>query len=86
MAAKGRAVPPWSDEFDRLVIEEIYDKAQLLMKITGAEWHVDHVVPLQSRLVCGLHTHANLLVVPGASNLSKSNRHWPDMWDRQSAK
>ena len=80
MAAKLRAIPSWSDEFDRFVIEEIYDKAQMLIRSTRAEWHVDHVVPLQSRLVCGLHTNTNLLILPGFSNLSKGNRHWPDMW------
>lgn len=75
MAAKLRAIPSWSDEFDRFVVEEIYDKAQMMMNSRGTEWHVDHVVPLQSPLVCGLHTHTNLLVAPGLSNLSKGNRH-----------
>ena len=60
---------------------EIYDMAQMLQEITSTEWHVDHIVPLQSPYVCGLHTYANLRVASSFSNLSKSNRYWNDMWE-----
>jgi hypothetical protein len=75
-ASKLRATPRWAD-FD--AIEAIYKEAARISKETGIEHHVDHIVPLQSRLVCGLHWAANLRVIPGSENQSKGNRHWPDM-------
>lgn len=76
MARKLRAMPIWAD-LEK--IEALYELAQQMTKSTGQPWHVDHVVPLTSKLVCGLHTHDNLQVIPGSLNLSKSNRYWPDM-------
>lgn len=76
MATKRGATPPW---FDKVLVEEAYHLAQLRTRATGFQWHVDHVVPLQSPIVCGLHTIENLQVIPGVLNLSKSNRFWPGM-------
>lgn len=71
-----RAIPKWAN---LAAIEEIYREASRIEKLTGTEYHVDHIVPLQSRIVCGLHCESNLRVLPATSNISKSNRHWPDM-------
>ena len=75
-AKKLNATPAWAERF---FIRQAYELAKLRTKITGIQWHVDHVVPLQSKLVCGLHTHHNLRVIPASINASKSNRYWPDM-------
>jgi len=40
---------------------------------------VDHIVPLSSPKVCGLHCSANLQVIPKHVNDSKGNAWWPDM-------
>lgn len=75
-AAKIKAIPCWRNDF---FIEEAYDLAQLRTKATGFEWHVDHIIPLQGKTVCGLHVENNLQVIPASQNQSKSNARWPDM-------
>ncbi len=74
-ASKLNATPSWANDF---FIKEAYALARLRTKIFGFKWHVDHIVPLNSDIVCGLHVEHNLQVIPGASNLAKSNRHWPN--------
>ncbi|HEX4608225.1 MAG TPA: hypothetical protein VH092_08465 [Urbifossiella sp.] len=61
---------PWAD-LD--AIKSIYQDANRL----GLT--VDHIVPLVSKLVCGLHCEANLQLITFEENLRKSNRFWPDM-------
>lgn len=75
-AKKLRATPSWANEF---FIEEAYRLAKLREKVCGGRWHVDHAVPLRSKMVCGLHVEHNLQVIPRSANTSKSNRWWPDM-------
>ena len=74
-AARLRATPKWAD---RSVMREIYTEAKRLTK-AGEPHHVDHIVPLDSPLVCGLHCPANLAPVRARENQSKGNRRWPDM-------
>lgn len=79
-AKKRNAVPSWTDgEFEQLVFIEAYDLAKKRESVTGFKWHVDHIVPLQSKLVCGLHCASNINVIPALENIRKHNRHWPDM-------
>ena len=70
------ATPSWANQF---FIAEAYHLARLRTKITGVKWHVDHIIPLQSKLVCGLHNEFNLSVIPARVNTSKGNRYWPEM-------
>lgn len=75
-AAKLRATPVWADDF---AIQEAYDLAQLRTAMFGFGWSVDHIVPLRSPLVCGLHVEHNIRVIPTVENKAKGNRYWPDM-------
>lgn len=71
-----KAQPSWANEF---FIEEAYLLAALRSRTLGYEWQVDHIVPLVSKKVCGLHVHNNLRVIPAVDNNRKGNRYWPDM-------
>ena len=75
-AAKSNATVAWANED---VILKIYQDARRVSKACNCPWHVDHIVPLQHPLVCGLHCEANLQILPSPLNLSKGNRTWPDM-------
>ena len=75
-AFKLQATPIWANEF---FIGEAYDLARRRNKLTGIKWEVDHIVPLISPSVCGLHSHTNIAVIPASVNASKGNRYWPDM-------
>ncbi len=74
-AAKLKATPSWADPKK---IAAIYAEAARLTAETGILHHVDHIIPLVSKLVCGLHVETNLQVLPASVNQSKSNRTWPD--------
>lgn len=69
-------VPEWANP---VAIFRFYEAAATMNKYMHAGLHVDHIVPINSPLVCGLHCEANLQVVPAQYNMSKGNRTWPDM-------
>lgn len=75
-AKKLQATPKWAD---RAKIKEVYALAQRQKMLTGKRFQVDHIVPLKSPLVCGLHVHYNLQITGDFYNSSKNNRHWPEM-------
>lgn len=67
---KLKATPGW---FETELVANVYKKA------SEFSMEVDHIVPLKSNLVCGLHCWANLQLLSQDINRSKSNREWPDM-------
>lgn len=75
-AVSTKATPKWAD---MRKIKEIYTLAKERSRATGIKWHVDHIVPLQSPIVCGLHVEHNLQLLPAEENSRKHNRVWPDM-------
>lgn len=73
-ASKMRACPTW---VDLEAIEKIYAQRQRLSILLDFEYHVDHIVPLQHPLVCGLHVPWNLRIIPAWQNLQKRNKFIP---------
>jgi hypothetical protein len=73
-AAKLSATPSWLSEEDKEKIAGYYFTAQQKTKNLNEVFHVDHIVPLQGKNVCGLHVPWNLQIIPAAANLSKSNQ------------
>lgn len=71
IAAKLSATPQW---VDHAAIRAVYAEAERLTKTTGIKHHVDHILPLRSPLVCGLHVPCNLRVITATANRSKGNR------------
>jgi hypothetical protein len=72
--AKINRTPQWLDKDDGWVIQEIYELSYKRTKMTGIKWHVDHIIPLQGKLVSGLHVPANLQVIPAIINMGKGNK------------
>lgn len=70
-ANKKCATPLW---FDKEEVAYIYKLAK------ERDLEVDHIVPLRSDLVCGLHVQDNMRCIPSGLNQKKGNRYWPDMW------
>lgn len=68
--AISRATPQWSD---RSAIKRIYNECSQLTKSTGKKFHVDHVLPLRSDIVCGLHVPNNLEIISERKNIAKKN-------------
>ena len=66
-----RACPPW---VNRDAIRAIYKEAAKLERETGICHHVDHIIPLFHKFVCGLHIPDNLQILTATENLKKSNR------------
>ncbi len=69
-ALKRSATTSWS-EYDQ--IQELYKQAAQL-RVNGIDVHVDHIVPIQSPIVCGLHVLANLQILGARENMSKGNK------------
>lgn len=68
------ATPPWLNSEQKKAIRALYHQAQTMTQITGERYVVDHIIPIQSDVVCGLHVPWNLRVMTQEENLKKSNK------------
>lgn len=76
-AAKLKATPPWLAEAHYAEIAAFYKQAKEMETKTGIKHHVDHIIPLQGKNVCGLHVSWNLQILTAQENLSKGNKTSP---------
>ena len=72
-AEKLKRIPAWLSPVDKLIIDSIYIYNSALRKV-GFDYMVDHIIPMQGKLVSGLHVPENLQIITGAENSSKGNR------------
>ena len=68
------ATPPWLTRKQKSEIRQLYQIAISMTQTTGEQYVVDHIVPLRSHEVCGLHVPWNLRVITQEENLKKSNK------------
>lgn len=80
-----RAWPDWCANHPGF--KRIYKECQRRRK-RGELVEVDHIIPINSKTVCGLHVPWNLQIITAKENGQKSNNRWPDqpyenieMWD-----
>ena len=63
----------WEKELTQFVLEEAHSLRVLRNTLCRFLWHVDHVIPLQGKIVSGLHVWNNIQVIPASTNQSKGN-------------
>lgn len=72
-AAKLHATPHWLTKNDWKQMDAVYIAAKQTSLMAGFNCHVDHIVPLKGKDVCGLHVPWNLRVVSQSYNSKKKN-------------
>jgi len=68
------ATPAWLTPKQKAEIEALYEEARRLTRETRERHEVDHIVPLHSPVVSGLHVPWNLRVLSKDTNNRKGNR------------
>lgn len=69
---KSTAMPAWANKSK---IRKIYAEAREMTKATGNVHHVDHIIPIKGKNVCGLHVETNLQILTASENLKKFNKY-----------
>lgn len=67
------ATPKWLTPQELAFMNDVYEVARRLTQETGVKYQVDHILPLNGKLVSGLHVLSNLQILTQAQNVSKSN-------------
>ena len=71
---KVNATPAWLTPEQLYNMKCTYKVAAQLGQYSSEKWHVDHIVPIRGKDVCGLHVPWNLQVLPAKMNMQKGNR------------
>lgn len=71
-ARRRGATPPWVTEAMKLEMKSIHQLAVSMTKEIGQRVDVDHIVPLDGKIVCGLHVPWNLRPLLHSENASRT--------------
>lgn len=71
---KLQATPQWLTKEQYNEIKQFYIDAKDLQWLSEERLEVDHIVPLVSDIVCGLHVPWNLQILPKSQNVKKGNK------------
>ena len=71
---KKKATPDWLNKDQKGQIKSFYEHAADCYVVSGQKYHVDHIVPIKGKNVCGLNVPWNLQVLPSDLNEKKSNK------------
>jgi len=66
------ATPKWAN-MEKIL--QIYKDCAKIEKETGLKYEVDHIIPLQGKIVSGLHVDTNLQILLMVENRSKGNKY-----------
>lgn len=69
-----KSSPQWITKEHKKEILSLYKEAKQKTMLFGVVYEVDHIIPIRSKKVCGLHVPWNLQVITRDQNRSKSNR------------
>lgn len=69
------ATPVWLTKEQHDDIKAMYALAKKFERLCNTCYHVDHIVPLAGKDVCGLHVPWNLQLLPAKINMTKGNRY-----------
>ena len=69
---RARRVPGWADQ------EKILSIYREKARLADQNYDIDHIVPLNGALVCGLHVQDNLQIISASENRSKGAYWNPD--------
>jgi len=67
-----KATPAWENLTSMGLM---YSIAVRVSNETGIGHHVDHIIPLNNKLVCGLRVGSNPQLLTAANNINKGNKH-----------
>jgi len=68
--------PKWLSREQIKQYHAVMRRARIMRK-SGRDVHVDHIVPVVSKFVCGLNVPWNLQIIEAGPNMSKGNTTWP---------
>jgi hypothetical protein len=71
---KAKATPLWLTSEQLYNMQCTYKVAAQLSETSSQKWHVDHIMPIRGKDVCGLHVPWNLQLLPAKMNMQKGNK------------